>query len=513
MERLPCLVHELIGEHLSYEDLLNLRLTCKRLREFVDQKPFKKLILFFKHYGKCHRVFPSDRLVGYANSLRFDDPAILQSAKFQVTFGQVASLIICQNYPFMSGLVAELTSFSQLDRLEHLELNAMAGIAGRLKLANLRVAAFHTCKESTFELDCPQLETLNLGHLARATLLGACDRLTHLQVNNPDYSQNDLYLHQPYLADLFPRLPHLSTVCFEEIVHLNHFLSAILDGRLPATQLNRVELKHCQYLFKFGQLADCLTMLSQRPERKQVRFFVNREPIASQTKLDELRRFIERQWNGERPFQFWRPKPSLLDEMRRTSAASCLLDIVREFNVTRTVELDERLIDGLKNVQRLTLAVCSLLDDPLFDRMMLRFKQLEVLNLNSACLRQDQLDRLPDHLPYLRRFSCTVNKERSPASLYFLGRFKNLTTADFAFVLEKPLLELLFRRCELLKKVDFWNMPSKWRVEILRSGKIQQLFETQKVDEFANLQASIDHFYSNDLLGLMFMNQQSGRSL
>ena len=43
MDKLPELVNELISEHLSYDDLQNLRLTCKALKQIVDQREFKRL--------------------------------------------------------------------------------------------------------------------------------------------------------------------------------------------------------------------------------------------------------------------------------------------------------------------------------------------------------------------------------------------------------------------------------------------------------------------------------------
>lgn len=512
MERLPDLVHERICECLSYDDLLNLRLTCKLLRYFVDQKQFKKLILFYHQQPKYHRQFPSDRLVGYANSLRFDDHTILRSAKFLANFGQVASLIVNNNNALRFRL--NLAWLAQLHRLEHLELNAMTRIVGRLELANLRAAAFYSSDyESAFELDCPKLEALNLGQIARASLLGACDRLTHLQVN---YLQSDMnqshtrkwYMRQYdmsgyhlYLAALFSRLPYLSTVCFEEIIHLNDFLSAILDGRLPATRLSRVELKHCHFFSEFGQLVDRLTRLSERPETEHVRFFMNGEPLCK-TKLDELHRFIERQMKDTSYTQklfFYESlvsSPTLFNEMKPIPALSCLFGIVEKFEINEDVELDAHLIHLLKNVQQLTLAVRLPLDDQLFDLMLSRFKLLKELCLGSACLRQEQLDRLPDHFLNLTHFN--VRKEYSSASFHFLDRFKSLTTATFASLLEKNFIALLFRRCELLEKVCFLHPNSYWRVEILKSGKIRLRIDKQKDYQFASLQASLD-FYSTNL--------------
>ena len=49
---LPDLVIWLITNHLSYEDIRNLRVTCKQLKEIVDQRTFTSLHLFVERSFK-----------------------------------------------------------------------------------------------------------------------------------------------------------------------------------------------------------------------------------------------------------------------------------------------------------------------------------------------------------------------------------------------------------------------------------------------------------------------------
>ena len=84
MIELPELVILKIYSLLSYEDLKNLRVTCKKLKEIVDQRPSRSLHLFVKAY-------PFERELHDVS-----DPDILRSFKFKHQFKELLKLTICR---------------------------------------------------------------------------------------------------------------------------------------------------------------------------------------------------------------------------------------------------------------------------------------------------------------------------------------------------------------------------------------------------------------------------------
>ena len=95
LQDLPELVLDVVCGHLSYEDVLALRCTCKGLKQFVDGKEFTKLNLFVRKYSFHHRLFYTDEPIYYSHSLHSDDLTILGSTRFREQFANVQRMIIC----------------------------------------------------------------------------------------------------------------------------------------------------------------------------------------------------------------------------------------------------------------------------------------------------------------------------------------------------------------------------------------------------------------------------------
>lgn len=78
---LPELGITLISQHLSYEDLRNLRVTCKQLKKIVVQRTPRSLHLFVRGYPFERELFHSGELIDYANT--FHVPGHLEVDQIQ----------------------------------------------------------------------------------------------------------------------------------------------------------------------------------------------------------------------------------------------------------------------------------------------------------------------------------------------------------------------------------------------------------------------------------------------
>ena len=101
IDSLPELVIEIIiHRFLSYEDLINLKLTCKGLKNIVNRKKNKNLFVFFAH--PCpQRLFYTNESIGYTNSLRIQDSnlqIVNELYKFKKTFEYLQKLIVYFSY-------------------------------------------------------------------------------------------------------------------------------------------------------------------------------------------------------------------------------------------------------------------------------------------------------------------------------------------------------------------------------------------------------------------------------
>ena len=127
LQHLPELVLDLLCDHLSIEDVLALRSTCKGLREFVNEKQFTILNLFVKKFWSHRRLFYTNDQIDYPHSLHSDDLTILDSIRFREQFTNVQRMIIFRTKPWSE--IGEKTAEFDLNRLDcfgalsHLEID------------------------------------------------------------------------------------------------------------------------------------------------------------------------------------------------------------------------------------------------------------------------------------------------------------------------------------------------------------------------------------------------------
>ena len=547
MEKLPELVLELIGECLSYEDLLSLRQTCKTLKRFVDQKQFESLFLFVRCHPKYHQLFHGHGLISYPNSLRLSDLSEFQSIKSCDRFSLLRKLCVF-DFNFEISRLSEfkldwLNSFGQL---KYFEAETFGKITGKLTSKSLRIASFGTSHASPFELDCPQLKALRIVDFAEPTLTGDC--LEYLSFTDTYYVSVENPFSPPRFLRSFSSLDHLTAASFKEIKTLNHFLTDIIGQELSVPCLRRVELEVCVDFADFDLLLEKLVDLNKMRD-KEIDLFLNGEmvkPDKEDRKTKGLRYFFERIEIQDRPehlnfwvFEYFKPNFAMLETLYTEPLSHCLFPSFTIISIDYTLESESDLIPMipmLNNVYFLKIVDKLRLSDALYEEVTKAFRKVQYLRIQYAYMRQDQLDRLPDRFLNLYSFEYLCDPEEMPYSLYFVTRFKNLKVLRFRVNLRRELLTFFFSNCPCLFRVDFdtiragqftkvciFNEPSRimickppfkrfrWSYEccFLDDAFCPGPVSGKKVLEFDTLDASLDFYYSHRLFDVDYLEQDA----
>ena len=257
LQGLPELVLDVICVHLSYEDVLVLRCTCKALKQFVDRKEFTRLNLFVRKFPFHHRLFYTNESICYSHSFYSDDSAILRSTRFREQFAYVQQMVICTKRSWTELRGSDETGFDLnplnfFRSISHLEVVGFTSINGKLNLQELQIAFFRigcgTRPESSIELDCPRLRALRV-YDCWPVLTSETNQLEHLRYD-PLGEPTD------YLQSINFR--KLSTICIETYEKTVQFLSDLKTGHLSLPSLSQVGLEpqfDCTPLDRLGQLS------------------------------------------------------------------------------------------------------------------------------------------------------------------------------------------------------------------------------------------------------------------
>lgn len=291
---LPDMVLDFICDHLSYEDVLALRSTCKRLKGFVCGKKFTKLNLFIQKFSCHYRLFYEGGWINYTHSLHSNSVAILSRNSFKEGgFYRVRRMIICSPVQEVGNREKDVTYFDLsclnfFSALNHLEIDQMNGIEGRLDLQELQIAAFAVeTRRGFFELHCPKLKALKIRN-CMPTL--TTNRINHLYwCDNGDPSN--------YLKKNESNLQKLSTNCFKTIKDLLRLLSALRAGSLSLPSLSELQLDLCEDLERLNDLVSSLEDLKRNTQLKRIELTLNGRSFRS---LDELQRIasLTKKFNG-----------------------------------------------------------------------------------------------------------------------------------------------------------------------------------------------------------------------
>ena len=494
--------------HLSYEDLFALRCTCKAMKQFVDEKEFKRLNLFVRKYSFNHRLFYTNELVGYPHSLHSDDSAILHSTRFREQFATVQQMVICTKQRWnerIDDTGFDLDSLNCFRALNHLEVVGFTSMNGRLNLEELRVASFwisfrYVPNESSIALDCPRLSALRV-HGCWPVLTSNTDQLEHLRCS-PHQEPTD------YLKSISPNLQKLSTICIHPTSERMQLFSDLKSGRLSLPSLDRVLLEPSPIysaLVRLGELASCLEDLLGDPQTKHIQLYFYGRPIRSPEELRQIVRLLEDFKSDTEGPNTWRVliNKSLSDRSLRflneNPELEFLLSDADRITLSEDVEWSEEVVKKLKDIERLEFRHEFQLSLSTFELFARTFESLCSWTLCHQTVTGHLLEILSKYLLNLENIRIF---ERSCEALKPLAKFRNLEYADFDFEPHRDELIFLFENSRTLETVCFVGKDKfNDTIKLTRTTTGPKVLKIRRfkypVVEFETLHAMIDSYYRN----------------
>ena len=494
-------VEMIIDRFLSYEDLINLKLTCKGLKNIVDRKKIKNLFVFLG-YPYPRRLFYTNELIGYANSLRIRDPnpqILNELFKFKETFKYLQKLIVY--FRRGSSLNDEFTqlsleSLNYLEHLEHLELHDSEFLDGNLSLKNLKIFSLEFC-HGTLVLDCEQLKAINIEDGAEPNLTKkTASSLTHLSFGR-DFYHNGECVYNFYRLALIETCENLSVLTMIEFGNLNPFLIKISENVLKIPSLKEIRLEKTTKLPDFEVLIQNL----KKPfsPLKKIKIFLNGKLLS----LDELIKLDDLVKKMKTKFSNNHFNLNAIEMINEYPLYDCLLDNVTFIEIMDNSKLIKQSIRKLKNIRNLTFRNKFKIDDELWNSMLVAWKDklVDIDFYSSANITQNQFDQIPDY--FTNQICLAFGKESKLESYDFLTRFKNLTRIRlFDQEMKKDDLIRLLKECRWLYCIEFYVNGEHITIGINKLNKYFKFFgcDSKEKDplKFDTLETVIDYCYSSN---------------
>lgn len=483
LQDLPDLVLDLVWVYLSYEDILVLRSTCKRLKEFIDGKKFRKLNLFLKRPDHRQTLFFTNDPIGYSHSFYSNHLTIFDSPRFQEKFVNVQLMSICSSIdgykPYSDMTKFDLGSLNCFSALRHCEINKMPELKGKLSLPELRIAVFYNLTQglSSFDLDCPKLSAMKFRGCKPALAGG---QLKHLEYQISSFLNSRGLLKRV-------KLDRLSTICLRSIENLIEFLSDLQTGQLSLPSLNQIHLKRCDWLEQLGALADLLEELKSNPRTQHIQFSFHKRLIASPDELRRIAGLIKTRFDL-----------SVLDD-HSLSFLNTNLDLYFLFSYIQDVclkedtELKEETIKCLQNNNIRTLKLGP---------HKVRFSALELwakscgslrsLELFNQKITERRLKMLSKHLPRLEKIKIFAIKCETLKPLF---KFPNLQFVILNFSPPKDELAWIFWN-QTLENVEIRLEDSSTYLQRATTlPRIYKIITSYQKLKFDSLHDMIEHYY------------------
>ena len=507
---LPELVILLILDHLSYEDLQNLRVTCKKLKETIDRRTHRNLHLFVNDYLEERELLHTGELVRYANTFQVSDLNILKSTKFKSLFIGLRRLTIHKHWNG-SDKTVNLDDLNCFQGLVHLELDGVAVESGKMSLRNLKIALLETENDETtnFELDSPQLQVLGLGYNDFPKLTQETgDSVRYLYLNDGTNSETSLFL-------LYAKLRGLFTICFNISDGLNSFVVALMERRVTLPSLKQIQLKGECLFPERGVVLKNLAKLKSRQETKHLEVRIH-EKVMESDELTELLDLLhqifpptpdnpEHQMNRyNQGLNFGLLESDLLRHFNENPILHCLLPSVYglDLRLDEDVRLSKQLIGRLTNLESLIIDIA--LDEQYFESILKSCKRISGLQiLPCSQFKQRQLDQMPDYLQNLSWLMFGSEFGRRNFDLHFLTKFKHLSYVSFDCNIPKETMSFLFKNCN---HPDFQIELHGFETILIRHRRNENgWFEIRcynpygrdppKIAEFDSIEEMIDLYY------------------
>ena len=517
---LPELVLDVICVHLSYEDILALRATCKALKQFVDGKKFTRLNLFVRKYPFHHRLFYTNEPICYSHSLHSDDSSIFSSIRFREQFANVQRMVICTKRSWTELRGSDATAFDLnplnfFRAINHLEVVGFTSISGKLNLQELQIASFqigygNTQLESSIELDCPRLRALRM-YRCWPVLTNETTQLEYLRYSPYDQPSN-------YLLRISPNLRKVSTICIELAEKTLQLLSDLKTGRLSLPSLDRVLLElslECTALGRLDALASCLEDLQRDGQREHIEFTFCGHLIRSPDELRQIAR-LAGAYNAETGDQYRLSTRILNDHSLRFLSGKPELDLLlsdaSSVYLHEDVEWSEEVVKRLKGIKHLEFGSQFQPSPATFEMFARICQSLCGWMLYNQTVTERLLEMLSKHLLNLERIQIHWCRYET---LKPLAKFRNLERVGVDFEPPKDELTFLFENSRTLEMVEIFGKDIVDLMRTTTGPKVHQikigLFENVKIIKFDSLSMMIDHFYENVLFEISEARRTSTR--
>ena len=498
LQDLPELVLDSVCDHLSYEDVLTLRSTCKGLKRFVDGMKFTKLNLFIRKFWYHHRLYHTDEPIGYAHSYHSPDPTILNSSRFRQQFVNVKQMVICSggNYSGNRKIKKkfDLNFLNCFFALEQLELYEIYGINGKLSLQKLRIATFRGCSQSkepdsSIELNCPRLSILRICQFKPA-LTSATNQLECLYYDYYDDPRD-------YLESISPNLRKLSTICFKSTASLSLFLSSLQTGSLSLPSLDLLKMQEFNGgLGGLDELANNLEILNRDPVKKPITLISEGRRMRSLGELREIARLVrsyDSQADNEHLLSYKFLNDHTLLFLNGDPELSFLLSLACAAELSKNTELNEEIISKLKGIESLELSDQCKPSQSMLEHIVRTCKTLCSLYLSDQKLTKRLLETMAKHLvnlSHLRIWQCQCE------TLKPLAKFQNLEFIEMDLHPTKDELTFIYERSRSLESV---RILCKNLIELMRTITVPNVckifkYEFRQTIEFENLQTMIEGY-------------------
>lgn len=515
MIELPELVIWSIADHLSYEDIRSLRVTCKRLKRVIDEKRFKSLHLFVEQFPMEWDLFETDELVDYPNTFRVDRLDILSSTKFKTRFSSLAKLTIYFSRDECGKV--NMNDLNYFVQLVHLEIVGPDLENGKLSLPNLKIVRFGTDNFNLpdFELDCPQLTALCLADCPLPKLTSqTSSSIRHLYQNVP-YVKVAEPSYRGYELGLYEQLTSVSTVSFKDSEQAAIFVRDLIDGTVCLPSLKRIQLKEAA---RYNEPSlESFILFKSRKETRNIEFQINRK-MMDLGALIELRDLILRNDVETQPSFPSRIEVNIFTHRNmRDFAENPVVDFLLEgekmlfFDYNEDAPFFRQLIGKPGHLVFVEIGEEVAIEESLFEYLLQKGRRICQFSIRSNRLTQQQLDRMPGYLTSLRRLDFLLDSGPVDINFNFLTKFNLLSSIAFRFNLRKDAMSLILKRFKRepsfsleMHGAEFVRMTTRpnengrfqiilpWVGEILDGGTILK-------DDFVSLEDAIDFYYENDL--------------
>lgn len=444
LDRLPSIVLDLIIDQLNYLDIFNLKLCCKRLKNELNSKVNKDLIIYVENNADFNNLFFTNQLVYYSNSIRIECPSLLRSNRFKSNFRQLKKLVIYYFSIYISNqatydLIIDLNDLNDFYELEQLEISKFNVIKGKLVLRNLKICRIDTAKVSEFKLKCDRLQALSIEDGARPDLVGQTDNLVYLQ--------SIFVFDDNYLLDLCSKCKHLTTICSNKIHVLVVILSKI-NRDILKLPINEVKVERV-FDFESDRLIYELMILNEK--RKNLKFYFNDKQIRLED-LMSLKELIRNFVEFVSVKRIFKSRLNFLNYDYLLYLDSNSIHLHFLFSSVRNVIIndesaDTRILGKLVNLRRCIISTIKL-SDQLLDCIIANCRKLTFLIFEFVDLDSEQLNKLPQHLINLRYLKIRYCKL---TNIEFLAKFKNLTLVSLDLQLKKEHFKYLLDNCPNLQ--------------------------------------------------------------